>query len=59
MNSRQPGVIRLGLLENGDVGVGVFPEGEEILVGSLSVCRPSGQPIQALPKEAGRSFARL
>jgi len=26
-------VLRLGLLQDGDVGVGVFPEGEEIIVG--------------------------
>src|SRR5271170_6131731 len=26
-------VLRLGLLQDGDVGVGVFPEGEEIFVG--------------------------
>ena len=28
-------VLRLGLLQDGDVGVGVFPEGEEILIGGL------------------------
>jgi hypothetical protein len=27
-------VLRLGLLQDGDVGVGVFPEGEEVFVGS-------------------------
>ena len=31
----QPGVFRLGLLKDRDIGVGVFPESEEILVGSL------------------------
>jgi hypothetical protein len=25
-------VLRLGLIEDGDVGVGVFPEGEEVLI---------------------------
>ena len=52
----QPGVLRLGLLQDGDVGVGVFPEGEEILVGgkrpdaggvgirSLRVLRLQGMP---------------
>src|ERR1700752_3750589 len=29
----QPRVLGLGLLQDGDVGVGVFPEGEEVLVG--------------------------
>jgi hypothetical protein len=32
--SLQFGVFRFGLLEHGDVGVGVFPESEEIVVGS-------------------------
>ncbi len=27
------GVFGFGLFEDGDVGVGVFPEGEEVLVG--------------------------
>src|ERR1039457_2081358 len=33
--SLHPGVFPLGLLEDRDVGVGVFPDVEEILVGSL------------------------
>src|SRR6266581_907759 len=33
--SLQLGVFRLGLLKDRDVGVGVFPKGEEILVGGL------------------------
>ena len=32
-------VLGLGLLQDGDVGLGVFPEGEEILVGRLSFGR--------------------
>jgi hypothetical protein len=31
--SLQSYVFRPGLLEDGDVGVGVFPEGKEVLVG--------------------------
>jgi hypothetical protein len=27
-------VLRLGLLQDGDVGVGIFPEGKKVLVGS-------------------------
>ena len=30
----QPRVLRFGLFQDGDIGVGVFPEGEEIFVGS-------------------------
>ena len=26
-------VLRLGFLQDGDVGVGVFPDGEEVLIG--------------------------
>jgi hypothetical protein len=29
-------VLRLGLLQDGDVGVGVFPEGKEVLIGGAS-----------------------
>ncbi len=38
-----PRVLGLGLFKDGDVGVGVFPEGEEILVGSLCLELISGQ----------------
>jgi len=41
--SLQLGVFRLGLLEDRDVGVGVFPEGEEILVSSLCLALISRQ----------------
>jgi len=30
----QPCVFRLGFLQDGDVGVGIFPEGEEIPIGA-------------------------
>ena len=30
----QCGVLGLGLLQDGDVGVGVFPESQEILIGA-------------------------
>ena len=40
---RQLGVFRLGLRQDRDVGVGVFPQGEEILVGSLRLGWISGQ----------------
>ena len=35
--SLQLGVLRLGLLEDRDVGVGVFPQREEILIGRLGL----------------------
>jgi hypothetical protein len=41
--SLQLGVFRLGLLEDRDVGVGVFPEGEEILVGFSGFRRVASQ----------------
>jgi hypothetical protein len=36
----QSRVLRFGLLQDGDVGVGVFPEGEEDNLRLLPVCRP-------------------
>src|SRR5438132_10507214 len=47
--SLKPGVFRPGLLEDRDVGIGVFPEGEEILVGSLRfglISRESERPAE-------------
>jgi hypothetical protein len=43
----QLGVLRLGFFEDGDIGVGVFPESEEILIGGE---RPdtSGIGVRAL-----------
>ena len=32
----QPGVLGIGLLQDGDVGVGIFPESQEIFVGGES-----------------------
>ena len=34
-SSLQFRVLGFGLLQDGDVGVGVFPEGEDVLIGSL------------------------
>jgi hypothetical protein len=41
-------VLRFGLLQDGDVGVGVFPEGEEVFVG--------GEGADAGGVGSGRSF---
>jgi len=38
-SSLQLRVPGLGLLQDGNVGVGVFPEGEEIFVGEPERCR--------------------
>ncbi len=35
MSSFQPRVLGFGLLEDGDVGVGIFPESEELFVGKF------------------------
>ncbi len=40
-------VLLLGLLQDGDVGIGVFPEGEEVLVGSAGF---RVEPGQGLPR---------
>jgi hypothetical protein len=45
----QLGVLRLGLLEDREVGVSVFPQGEEVLVGHLCLGPIYGQdegPLQ-------------
>ena len=38
-------VLRLGFLQDGDVGVGVFPEGEEILVSRLGFGGIAGEDV--------------
>jgi len=43
----QPGVLGLGLLEDGDVGVGIFPEGQEILVSGAALASVPCQAIGA------------
>jgi hypothetical protein len=46
-------VLRLGFLQDGDVGVGVFPEREEILIGSLGFGGVSREGIRAGELEVG------
>jgi hypothetical protein len=41
----QLSVFRLGLLQDGNVGVRVFPEGEEILVGSFGFGGVAGEDV--------------
>src|ERR1022692_3808157 len=59
-------VFRFGLLEDRDVGVGVFPEAEEILVGSLClapISRQSERPAQLQARQCaygiGENDARV
>jgi hypothetical protein len=47
VRSLQRRVLRLGFLQDGDVGVGVFPEGEEILVGEFGFRRVTREGIRA------------
>jgi hypothetical protein len=51
--SLQLRVLRLGLLQNGDVGIGVFPEGEEIQIGSASFRAIALEGIGAGEAETG------
>ena len=46
-------VLCLGFFEDGDIGVGVFPEGEEILVGSFRFGGVTGEGIRAGELEMG------
>ena len=52
--SPQSGVLSFSLLEEGDVGVGVLPEGEEILVASARLDEAIGSSAALLP-----GFSRL
>src|SRR5262249_33949547 len=42
---------RLGLFQNGDVGVGVFPEGEEVLMLDGSFCTVTLQGLNTLDSD--------
>src|ERR1700676_4765609 len=46
-------VLRLGLLQDGDVGVGVFPEREEILISGTSLGGVTGHGVGASQLEMG------
>jgi hypothetical protein len=52
------GVLRLGLLQDGDVGIGVFPEREEILIGRAGFGRITLHGIGAGKSEAGQCATR-
>jgi len=44
---RQLRVFGLGLFQERDAGVGVFPEGKEVLVGGFCSCGIAGQCVRA------------
>src|ERR1035441_595165 len=46
-------VLRLGFFQDGDVGVGVFPEDEEVLVGTLRFGSVAGEDIRAGELQVG------
>src|SRR2546425_13266408 len=47
-------VFRFGLLQDGDVGVGVFPEREEVLVGGASLSSVAGERVGTGKAEMGQ-----
>src|SRR5262245_27300225 len=47
-------VFRFGLLQDGDVGVGVFPEGEEVLVFATGVGKIALEGISAGETDVGQ-----
>src|SRR5712692_4556698 len=49
--SLQLRVLFLGFLQNGDVGVGVFPEGEKVLTGGAALCGVAGEGVGASETE--------
>ncbi len=51
-------VLRLGFLQDGDVGVGVFPEGEEVLVSSLAFGCVAGKGVGTGQAEMRKSAQR-
>ena len=51
-------VLRLGLHQDGDVGVGVFPEGEEVLILGTSLGSVAGKGVGAGEAEMGESAQR-
>src|ERR1700694_1100681 len=57
LSSLQLRVLRLGFLQDRDVGVGVFPEGEEVLIGGASLGGVSLQRVRTSQAEMGQ-YAR-
>src|SRR5882724_313487 len=51
---REPSVLGFGLLQDGDVGVGVFPEREEVLVGGAGFGGVAGEGVGASEAQVGQ-----
>ena len=51
-------VVRLGFFQDGDVGVGVFPEGEEILIRGAGFGGVAGHYIRTTELKMGQSAQR-
>ena len=47
-------VLRFGLLQHGKVGVGVFPDGEEVLIGGAGPGGVALQGVRSRQSEAGQ-----
>jgi hypothetical protein len=55
-DSLQLRVLCLGFLQDGDVGIGVLPEGEEVLVGFVAGERVSAAPLACFRDRDRRLF---
>src|SRR5437016_2222198 len=53
-HSLQLRVLPLGLLQDGDVGVGVFPEGKEILISGACLCVVTQELVPACLADIGQ-----
>jgi hypothetical protein len=51
-------VLRLGLLQDGDVGVGIFPERKEILVGGAGLRVVSRQNVRSADLQVRQRASR-
>ena len=59
VRSAQPGVFRLGLFEDGDVRVGIFPEGEEILIGVFGLGRVARDNVRSAQLQVRQGAYRI
>ena len=60
--SLQPGILRLGLLKNRDVWVGVLPQFEEVLIGAFGladVARDNGCPAELQVRQGANGIGKV